>query len=175
MTGSAFKNCVQRHWTCPGALGTMALLATLVLAAFAATPGAAKPMMSPVDFATPEQEAQYQKLVRELRCTVCQSETIYESNAALAGDMRRRVYEMTVAGASEQEIIDFLVQRYGDYVRYRPAFQANTALLWVSPFLILVAGTLIWLQAVRQRRRALTRAGLTADERAALERFRHGE
>jgi cytochrome c-type biogenesis protein CcmH len=96
-------------------------------------PATAAPLVNPVDFDTPEQEAQYQKLVRELRCTVCQSETIYESNAALAGDMRRRVYEMTAAGASEQEIIDFLVQRYGDYVRYRPAFQANTVLAVDQP------------------------------------------
>jgi cytochrome c-type biogenesis protein CcmH len=155
--------------------GRLLAAAGLILAVAAGGPGTAAPLVNPVDFDTPEQEAQYQKLVRELRCTVCQSETIYESNAALAGDMRRRVYEMTAAGSSEQEIIDFLVHRYGDYVRYRPAFQANTVLLWTSPFLILVVGGLIWMQVVRQRRRLVTREGLTAQERDALERFQRGE
>lgn len=155
--------------------GRLLALAGLVLALAAGGAGTAAALVNPVDFDTPEQEAQYQKLVRELRCTVCQSETIYESNAALAGDMRRRVYEMTAAGAGEQEIIDFLVQRYGDYVRYRPAFQANTVLLWTGPFLILVVGGLIWMRVVRQRRRLVGREGLTARERDALERFRRGE
>lgn len=158
-------------WT--GGLGT--LLGALLIGLMLASPAAALPVGQPVEFETEAQEQQYQRLVRELRCTVCQSETIYESNAPLAGDMRRRVYEMTADGASEDEIIDFMVQRYGDYVRYRPPLQANTVLLWTSPFLLLVAGGLVWLQVVRQRQQVANHGELSADERAALERFRRGE
>ncbi len=174
MTGKALQAYLHDRLHAPG-YRTLVLAGLFLAAVVLASPVAALPMGKPVDFETQEQEAQYQKLVRELRCTVCQSETIHESNAALAGDMRRRVYEMTAAGASEQEIIDFLVQRYGDYVRYRPAFQANTVLLWTSPFLILFAGGMVWLQVVRQRQRLVLRQELSAEERAALEQFRRGE
>ncbi len=126
----------------------------------------------PVEFESEAKERQYSRLVRELRCTVCQSETIYESNAPLAADMRRRVYEMTAEGRSEEEIIDFLVQRYGDYVRYRPPLQANTILLWTSPFLALVVGGGIWFTVVRQRRALVTRRELTPEQRDAIRRFR---
>lgn len=150
----------------------IAALLGCVLAGTALTAAAAD---VPTEFANQENEEQYKKLVRELRCTVCQSETIYESNAALAGDMRRRVYEMTADGASEEEIIDFMVQRYGEYVRYRPALTGSTILLWSGPFLLLLVGGLIWAQVVRQRRRMTATPDLTEEERAALERFRQGE
>ncbi|MFY0989150.1 cytochrome c-type biogenesis protein [Halomonas sp. C05BenzN] len=152
-------------WSLPLLLGLL-LVAGAVRAAAIGEPPA---------FPTPAQQQQYQTLTRELRCTVCQSETIHESNAALAADMRRRVREMTLAGRSEEEIIDFMVQRYGDYVRYRPALQANTALLWASPALLLLGGLVLWWRIVRRRSRMDECPTFTAQERAALERLGRGE
>lgn len=103
---------------------------------------------------------------------MCQSETIHESNAELAADMRRRVYDMTLAGHSADAIVDFMVQRYGDYVRYRPPLQANTYLLWASPFLLLLVGGLAWWRIVIGRRGMAQRPEFTAQERAMLERLR---
>ncbi|WP_163557806.1 cytochrome c-type biogenesis protein [Halomonas sp. NO4] len=130
---------------------------------------------APGEFASDAERTQYETLIRELRCTVCQGETIHESNAALAGDMRERVYEMTRDGQSAAAIVDFMVSRYGDYVRYRPPLQANTALLWASPLLLLLAGGGVWWRVVRQRRATTAPPTFTAEERAALERLRRGD
>ena len=127
----------------------------------------------PVEFDNEAQKRQYDTLVRELRCTVCQSETIHESNAELAADMRRRVYDMTLAGHDADAIIEFMVQRYGDYVRYRPPLQANTWLLWASPFLLMFGGALVWWRIVGGRRGMAERPDFTEQERAVLERLRH--
>jgi cytochrome c-type biogenesis protein CcmH len=148
----------------------LALLAGLVLAA----PASAVAIGEPLEFETEEQREQYYSLVRQLRCTVCQSETIYESPSDFSADMRQRVYEMTINGRSKDEIIKFMTERYGDYVRYKPPMQLNTALLWVSPFLLLVVGVITWLQVVRRRRQLAKRGDLTESERRALERFRRG-
>lgn len=129
----------------------------------------------PLEFGSAAQQRQYDTLIRELRCTICQSETIHESNAELAADMRRRVYDMTLAGHDAEAIVTFLVQRYGDYVRYRPPLQANTALLWASPLLLLLGGAFIWWRIVAGRRRMAQRPEFSAGERAMLDRFRHGD
>ncbi|MGR4066362.1 cytochrome c-type biogenesis protein [Billgrantia sp. C5P2] len=129
----------------------------------------------PLEFDSTAQQRQYDTLVRELRCTVCQSETIHESNAELAADMRRRVYDMTLAGHDAEAIVEFLVQRYGDYVRYRPPLQANTALLWASPFLLLLGGGFIWWRIVAGRRRMEQCPEFSARERAMLDRLHHGD
>ncbi|MBA2778018.1 cytochrome c-type biogenesis protein [Billgrantia kenyensis] len=127
----------------------------------------------PLEFESEAQQRQYDSLVRELRCTVCQSETIHESNAELAADMRRRVYEMTLAGHDGDAIIDFMVQRYGDYVRYRPPLQANTYLLWASPFLLLFGGIIAWWRIIVGRRSMPQRPDFTEQERAQLEQLRN--
>lgn len=149
-------------------------LAAVLLALMATTPAHAVAIGEPLDFETEAQEEQYYTLVRQLRCTVCQTETIYESPADLAGDMRRQVYEMTVDGAGKDEIVDYMTQRYGDYVRYNPPLQMNTALLWVSPFLLLIIGGIAWLQVIRRRQQMAAQTELTDSERRALERFRRG-
>ena len=129
----------------------------------------------PLEFDNGAQKRQYDTLVRELRCTVCQSETIHESNAELAADMRRRVYDMTLAGHDADAIVAFMVQRYGDYVRYRPPLQANTWLLWASPFLLMLGGVLVWWRIVVGRRSMAERPDFTAQERAMLDRLRQAE
>ncbi|PMR74614.1 cytochrome c-type biogenesis protein [Billgrantia endophytica] len=129
----------------------------------------------PIEFETQAQRHQYETLVRELRCTVCQSETIHESNAELAADMRRRVHDMTLAGHDADSIIGFMVQRYGDYVRYRPPLQANTALLWASPFLLMLVGVGVWWRVICGRKRMVQRPEFTERERETLQRLRSGE
>lgn len=148
------------------------LLLALLLMLLPAGLAMAVAIGQPLEFASDAQKRQYDTLVRELRCTVCQSETIHESNAELAADMRRRVYDMTLAGHSADAIVDFMVQRYGDYVRYRPPLQANTFLLWASPFLLLLVGGLAWWRIVIGRRSMAQRPEFTAQERAMLERLR---
>lgn len=103
----------------------------------------------------PQAEARLKALAVELRCLVCQNQTLADSNAPLAEDLRREVREMIAKNMSDQEIIDFLVERYGDFVLYRPPLRATTTLLWIGPFLLLaVAGTALVL-AVRRRQKAL--------------------
>ncbi len=103
-------------------------------------------------FEQAEQEQQYNRLIAELRCLVCQNQNLADSNAELAQDLRQEVYEMIQNGASDQEIINFMVARYGDFVLYRPPFKTTTAFLWVGPFIILIAGFVILLVFIRKRR-----------------------
>lgn len=77
-------------------------------------------------FDNPEQEARYNKLIAELRCLVCQNQNLADSNADLAKDMRRKTYEMVKTGASTEDVVDYMVKRYGDFVLYRPPFRAST-------------------------------------------------
>ena len=92
------------------------------------------------------------ELSQELRCLVCQNQTLAESNAPLAVDLRNQVREQLAAGKSEQDVIDFMVARYGDFVLYRPPFKASTLFLWVGPFVFLLLGA--WLLVRRVGRRA---------------------
>jgi len=94
-------------------------------------------------FADPAQQARYERVIRELRCLQCRSETIADSNATLAADLRRQVREMMAAGKSDQEIFQHMVDRYGDYVLYKPPLVARTWLLWGAPILLLVGGAAI--------------------------------
>jgi cytochrome c-type biogenesis protein CcmH len=106
-------------------------------------------------FDNPEQEQQYNRLVAELRCLVCQNQNLADSNAELAQDLRQEVYEMIQNGATDQEIVSFMVARYGDFVLYRPPFKSTTAFLWIGPFIILAAGFVILLVFVRKRRQSV--------------------
>ena len=91
-------------------------------------------------FDDPAQQARYYRVIRELRCLQCRSETIADSNAPLAADLRRQVREMMAAGKSDQEIFQHMVDRYGDYVLYKPPVTPRTWLLWGAPILFLVGG-----------------------------------
>ncbi|OBT15863.1 cystathionine gamma-synthase [Vibrio sp. UCD-FRSSP16_10] len=92
------------------------------------------------EFDTPEQELQFQELNHTLRCPKCQNNTIGDSNAELALDLREKVYEMTKDGKSKQEIVDYMVARYGNFVTYKPPFTIATAVLWLGPLLVVVIG-----------------------------------
>ena len=105
-------------------------------------------------FDDPQQEARFKQLIAELRCLVCQNQNLADSNAELAQDMRRLTYEMVRRGESNEQIVAFMVQRYGDFVMYRPPFKNSTVMLWVGPFLILAAAVLILIVFIRRRARA---------------------
>ena len=90
-------------------------------------------------------------LTTELRCLVCQNQTLAESNAPLAIDMRNQIREQIKAGASDRDVVDFLVARYGDFVLYRPPLKASTLLLWAGPFLLLAFGAVLLFLRLRQK------------------------
>ena len=137
-----------------------ALLATLPVLA---------PAVEPRSFPSPELGERYRGLVEEIRCLVCQNQSIADSNAELARDLRNKVDEMLRGGRSDEEILAYMVDRYGNFVRYRPPFDAATALLWCGPF-VLAAAALGWL-FFRVRRRAPARERLTDEERDRLARI----
>jgi len=112
----------------------------------------------------PQVEARLKTLAVELRCLVCQNQTLADSNAPLAEDLRREVREMIAKDMSDKEIIDFLVQRYGDFVLYRPPWKASTALLWLGPFLLLIAGATGLVFALRRRQKKLADVTLSEEE-----------
>ena len=137
--------------------------ALLAPAAFAQT-GTYNPD-TPADPAT---EARLKNLSLELRCLVCQNQTIADSNADLAVDLRREVRDQILKGRSDGEIKKYLVERYGDFVLYKPPVQANTSLLWFGPFALLALGAGVWWVFIRRRSGAGAPASVSAaDEKKA--------
>jgi cytochrome c-type biogenesis protein CcmH len=144
-------------------LGAAIATLLLCLAAFAQT-GTYNPD-TPADPAT---EARLKNLALELRCLVCQNQTIADSNADLAVDLRREVRDQILKGRSDEEIKKYLVERYGDFVLYKPPVQANTALLWFGPLALLVLGAAVWWIFIRRRSTRVAAPTLTAaDEQKA--------
>ena len=111
-------------------------------------------------------QARAVKLSETLRCLVCQNQTIADSNAELAVDLRRQVREQIAAGKSDDEIITYMTDRYGDFVLYRPPVRATTVLLWGGPALLLAIGAFVLMRIMRERRAAPEAPPLTAEERA---------
>jgi cytochrome c-type biogenesis protein CcmH len=112
-----------------------------------------------VDFEDAARQARYADLIRELRCLVCQNQTLADSNAELAQDMRAVVRRMMRDGASDGEIVAFMTARYGDFVRYRPPVNPGTVALWLAPFaLALIAPAAVWALIRRRRRVSLDAA-----------------
>lgn len=104
------------------------------------------------DFDSPAQEERYNNLIAELRCLVCQNQNLADSNAELAVDLRRKTYEMVKQDKTEKEIANFMVDRYGEFVLYRPPLNRNTLLLWTGPFIILLIGVTLLIRTIRRRR-----------------------
>ena len=117
----------------------------------------------------PALEKRVMGLAHELRCLVCQNQTLADSNAPLAVDLRKQIREQLARGASESEVRDFMVARYGDFVLYRPPLKASTYALWGGPFLLLLAGA--WLLWRRVTRRRAPPAPLSEAERARAARL----
>ena len=106
-------------------------------------------------------------LAEELRCLVCQNQTLAESNAPLAVDLRNQVREQLAQGASEREVREFMVARYGDFVLYKPPFKASTAALWLGPFALLLAGAVLLVRRLRRPRAPEPALSSAERERAA--------
>jgi len=100
----------------------------------------------------PDLDQRVAAIAAELRCLVCQNQSIAESNADLAVDLRRQIREQLKEGRSERDVLDFMVQRYGDFVLYRPPLKGTTLLLWIGPFVLLLAGAAIVVYIARSRR-----------------------
>lgn len=104
-------------------------------------------------FSDPAMQARYEHLTRQLRCLVCRSETIADSNATLAADLRRQLRELLAAGQGDAEILQFMTDRYGDYVLYKPPLVARTWLLWSAPFVLLLGGVIAALVIIMRKSR----------------------
>ena len=103
------------------------------------------------EFDTPEQEALFVRLTKELRCLVCQNQNLADSNADLAKDLRDKAYEMVKQGKSHAEITEYMIARYGDFVMYRPPVKQSTFLLWLGPFAFLIAALVGLIMFLRRK------------------------
>ena len=124
----------------------------LLLVAFVASASA----IAPLPFRDRAEEQRFQALAEELRCLVCQNQNLADSDAGLAGDLRREVFEMMRAGKSDDEIRTFMVERYGDFVLYRPPIKGTTWLLWFGPALVVLIAAVAIARMLRRRARALS-------------------
>jgi len=123
----------------------------------------------------PKIEQRMKALTEQLRCLVCQNETLADSRADLAEDLRREIREQIKAGKNDQEIIAFLTARYGDFVLYNPPVKRTTYLLWFGPFILLIAGTGVLYRYLKHRRELISDEPLTADQRQRAEEILRGE
>ncbi len=132
--------------------------------------GVARAAIDTYQFRDEAERERYQALTKELRCPKCQNQDIADSNAPIAADLRREIFRMLGEGKSNQQIVDFMVDRYGDFVRYKPALSSRTWLLWFGPGLLLASGFVVLAVIVRRRRGAATQGSqaLSDDERERL-------
>jgi cytochrome c-type biogenesis protein CcmH len=119
---------------------------------------AAMAVQAPSSSADPALEARVMAVAEELRCLVCQNETIAASHADLAIDLRKQIRTKLAEGQSERQILDFMVERYGDFVLYRPRLSATTVLLWAGPFALLLVGGVVMARTIRARKKQIPAA-----------------
>ncbi len=129
------------------------MIRLLMLACLALLFNTARAADAPAAASDPVLEAKMLAITSELRCLVCQNQTIADSHADLAVDLRNQVREMVKRGDSQQQILDYMTARYGDFVLYRPPVKNTTALLWFGPGILLVAGLAVFLAVLRRRSR----------------------
>jgi len=140
----------------------------LLLLLLAAGPAGA--VIETYEFSSPQLEQRYQELSMELRCPKCQNQNIADSNAPISQDLRRLLHEQLEAGASDEEILDYMVARYGEFVRYRPRFSGVTAMLWLAPVALLLVGIGAVIATLRGRRpQGGATAALSGDDQRRLE------
>jgi len=121
----------------------------------------------------PELEKKVNEITSELRCLVCQNQTIADSHAGLAIDLKNQVREMVREGKTQKDINEYMVARYGDFVRYRPPMEPKTYLLWVGPFLLLVGGILLLMFNLKKRKAVVADTPLSEEEHQKLESLLH--
>jgi len=128
-----------------------AMLRAWLVAALLVLCGTAYAIDAEDAFDDPVLQKRYENINRELRCLVCQNQTIADSNATLAQDLRREVRDMIAAGQTDAQIREFMIERYGDFVLYRPRMTAGNFLLWAAPVLLLLIGAFVLVRVVRRR------------------------
>ena len=134
--------------------------------------GVAHAAIDTYEFANDAERDRFRELTKELRCPKCQNQDIADSNAPIATDLRREIYRMLGEGKDNQQILDFMVARYGDFVLYKPALTSKTAVLWFGPLALLVGGLVVIGVVVGRRRRTEQVEGsdtLSAEERKRLD------
>jgi cytochrome c-type biogenesis protein CcmH len=141
----------------------------LVAAAAVAFAGLAWGQASEIANPNPATEQRLKALAEELRCLVCQNQTIADSNAPLAVDLRNQIRGQIAQGASDAQIRAYMVERYGDFVLYSPPFRATTALLWLGPMLLVAGGVAAFALVVRRRRAQASPPGMDASRRSEIE------
>ena len=119
-------------------------------------------------FESDEQEAQFRELAEQLRCLVCQNQSLADSNAGLAQDLRTELYEQVINGETEEHILNFMTDRYGEFILYKPRLSLKTALLWFIPFILLLIGMICLVRFSRLR----NKAELTQPSAEKLKKFR---
>jgi cytochrome c-type biogenesis protein CcmH len=142
----------------------LALLALLLLGPLFVAAQEAKPLAD-----DPALEQRVMNLSQELRCLVCQNETLADSRADLAEDLRTQIREQMKAGKSDKEIVAFLTTRYGDFILYRPPVKPTTYLLWFGPFILMIAGLTLLFRNLKNRRELIIDKPLSPDERRRAE------
>jgi cytochrome c-type biogenesis protein CcmH len=125
------------------------------------------------NFANPEQQARYETLIQKLRCLVCQNQSLGDSDADLARDLRNEVYGRIQSGESEEETIQFLTDRYGDFVLYDPPVKGITLFLWTGPLLLFLSGGFLAIRHLRSHRLNPSRPPLDPEEKNRLETLRN--
>jgi len=120
------------------------------------------------EFKSPQMEADYQRLTQELRCLVCQNQNLAGSNADLAKDLRHQIYVMLSRGDTADQVVDYMVARYGDFVLYRPRFDVTTYLLWLGPFVLLVIVLIVLVRRLRCSRENHSASGEAMEEARKL-------
>ena len=143
----------------------------LLLLIVASLPGVAVAKEAQPASADPVLEERVMNLSRELRCLVCQNETLADSRADLAEDLRNQIREQMKAGKSDKEIVAYLTQRYGKFILYNPPIDPTTYLLWFGPFVLLLAGLFVLFRFVKQRRELINDQPLSIDERERAEKL----
>lgn len=146
------------------------ILAALTLAGALLTTPAQSFTLEEFTFEDPARTQEFRTLIGELRCVVCQNESLAGSQAGVAQDLRKEVYRMMQEGQSRQEVIDFLVERYGDFVLYEPPLRPSTLILWFGPFLFVGFGAYL-LARTLQRKKAEPEQDLSEAERARLQQL----
>ena len=126
--------------------------------------------LSSFQFSSPEQERAFRTLTEELRCLVCQNESLAGSNAELAQDLRREIYDMMMAGRSKDDIVQFMVARYGDFVLFQPPLRPSTYPLWFGPFILFAVAGFFLFRTLQKKRRA-QEAALSDQDRERLRRL----
>ena len=148
----------------------MTVLRVVLLALLFCLPLASQAAINTLPFQNNAQEKRYDHLIEELRCLVCQNQNLADSNADLAKDLRTQVYNMIMQGKSDQEILDYMVDRYGDFVLYRPPVKSTTYLLWAGPFLLLLLAFITTILFIRNRAKG-TEPSMSEHDQARLQKL----